>query len=135
MLPSVVACGVVAAQGVRFVVVGSCALFLAGDMAVLPVKDADIVPDPSPQNLDCLWEALTDMAVTAWRVPPRGRLGTLDVVPVATVYGKVDCLLERGRADFDDLLSRASLAPVTDAEVAVASEADCRRLRSLYKGR
>jgi hypothetical protein len=39
------------------------------------------------------------------------------LLPVTTSYGRVDCLLERGRLDWDPLRRSAVRIPVADARV------------------
>jgi hypothetical protein len=101
---------------------------------VLPVRDLDIVPEPSPTNLDLLHDTLVALTVAPWEVPASSRFPTLEIVSARTVYGEVDCLLERGRRDFQTLSTRASDVWVEDAPVRVASARDARALRAAYKG-
>ena len=57
------------------------------------------------------------------------------VVPVVTAYGKIDCLLERGRRDWGRLRRGAGFLPVADVPVLVASSADAWNLRRRYTER
>jgi len=123
---------VLAAERVSFVLVGSAALRLRGE--AIPVADIDAVPEPGHANLARLHAVLTALAVRRWLVPPPRSLLTLDMVSVRTVYGKLDCLLERGRRDWDRLREDAGVIRVADAEVTVASAAEAWALRHAFKG-
>lgn len=57
----------------------------------------------------------------------------MDVVTVRTVFGTMDCLLERGRHSFEDLRGRAGLIPVAGVEALVAASADGWALRRAFK--
>jgi hypothetical protein len=87
---------VLAAEDVSFVLVGSAALYLHGQP--IPVTDIDAVPAPGASNLARLYAALAAV-VPGGRVPSVRSLGTADVVSVRTSYGRLDCLLGRGRRD------------------------------------
>jgi hypothetical protein len=123
---------VLAAERVSFALVGSAALWLRGEH--VPVADVDAVPEPGAANLARLHAALTNLAVSD-RVVPRPRsLPVLDMVTVPTSYGRLDCLLERGRRDWDRLRGGAGVIRVADADVLVASAADAWSLRRAFKG-
>jgi len=55
------------------------------------------------------------------------------VVPVTTAYGKVDCLLERGRQGWGRPRRGAGLLAVADVPVLVAASADAWDLRRRFK--
>lgn len=94
--PSVaLAAAVLAADGVLLLLVGSAALSLRGEP--VPVGDVDVVIEPGEQNLRRLHVALADLALRPCAVPPPRRLVELPIVMVATSFGRIDCLLERGR--------------------------------------
>lgn len=57
----------------------------------------------------------------------------LHFVSVTTSYGKVDCLLERGRLDWERLRQSADTIPVADAGVLVAACAEAWALRRQFK--
>jgi hypothetical protein len=59
-------------------------------------------------------------------LPPR------HVVSVRTAFGRVDCLLERGRSDWDRLRRAAVRIPVADASVLTAARADAWELRQRF---
>jgi hypothetical protein len=67
-------------------------------------------------------------------VPPPQRLAGMPVITVATSYGRVDCLLERGCEGWEQLRWGADLVAVTDVNVLVASAADAWALRRRFKG-
>ena len=50
-----------------------------------------------------------------------------------TSYGKVDCLLQRGRLDWNRLLSNSDVMLVAGAEVIVAASSDAWKLRCRFK--
>lgn len=131
MVPSgVLAAAVLAAEGVSFVLVGSAALWLRGEIG--SVGDADVVIEPAEQNLRRLGAALVGIATGP--VPGLSRLAGGSVISVGTAFGKIDCLLERGRLDWEQLRSQAGLVPVADVGVLVASSADAWDLRARFRG-
>ena len=132
MFPSaVLGAAVLAAEEVSFVLVGSAALWLRSEIG--GVADADLVIEPGERNIRRLREALAGIAVGP--VPSAGSLSAGSVVPVATAYGRVDCLVERGRRDWDPLRRSADFLLVADVPVLVASSTDAWNLRRRYKER
>jgi hypothetical protein len=123
---------VLAAEQVSFVLVGSAALWLQGE--TIRVSDIDVVPDPSEANLTALHAALTALVTRRRLVPPSHSLAGLDIVSVPTMYGKLDCLLARGRQNWVSLRQHAGPVMIADAEVLVASAADAWALRRAFKG-
>ena len=131
-LPVVVlAAAVLAADGVSLLLVGSAALWLRGEPVT--VADVDVVIEPGAQNVRCLHSALAGVALRRRDVPPPHRLAGLPIVTVATSYGRVDCLLERGRRDWEQLRQGAGPVAVADVNVLVASADDAWALRSRFK--
>ena len=131
-LPAVVlAAAVLAAERVSFVLVGSAALWLRGERVT--VGDVDVVIEPDEANLRRLHEALAGLAVRPGEIPAVHRLRDLSVTTVITSYGRVDCLLERGRRDWDPLRQGAGFVAVADAPVLVASAGDAWALRRRFK--
>jgi len=108
----------------------SAALWLRGEP--IPVGDVDVVIEPGEQNLRRLRAALTDLAVRPRMIPRVAALGELPVVTVATSYGRVDCLLERGRLGWERLRRTADVIPVAEVNVLVVSAADAWALRRPY---
>jgi hypothetical protein len=127
----VLAAAVLRAEGVSFLLVGSAALWLRSEIAA--VGDADAVIEPGEHNICRLREALSVIAVG--RLPSVASFLGGSVVPVMTGYGKVDCLMERGRQDWERLRRGAAFLPVADVAVLVASSADAWDLRRRYKER
>jgi hypothetical protein len=125
----VLAASVLAAEEVSSLLVGSAALWLRGE--IIGVGDADVVIEPGEDNIYRLREALTGIAVGP--APSMGMLLGGSVVPVMTAYGKVDCLLERGRQDWGRLRRGADFFPVADVPVLVAASVDAWELRRQYK--
>jgi len=121
---------VLAAEGVSYVVVGSACLYLRGERG--PVRDIDAVPAPDRANLARLHAVLTGLALGGW-CPPLRLLATADLVQVHTSYGKLDCLLHRGRRDWDSLVAGAEAFDVCGVAVLTAAARDARALRSKFK--
>jgi hypothetical protein len=130
--PVLLAAGVLAAEDVSSVLVGSAALWLRGEP--IHVGDLDLVIEPDGQNLRRLHAALAQMAPRPGSVPLVSSFQRLALVTVLTSYGKIDCLLERGRLDWERLRRAAALMPVADAGVLVADAADAWALRRRFKG-
>jgi hypothetical protein len=128
---AVLGAAVLAAEEVSFVLVGSAALWLRGEIA--GVADADAVIEPGERNIRRLRGALAGIAVGP--VPSVGSLSGGSLVPVVTAYGRVDCLLERGRRDWSRLRRGAGFLLVADVPVLVASSTDAWNLRRRYKER
>jgi hypothetical protein len=127
----VLAAAVLAAERVSFVLVGSAALWLHGEQ--VSVGDVDVVIEPAEANLHRLREALAGLAVRPQTVPAVHRLRELSVATVVSSYGRVDCLLERGRRDWEPLRQGAGFVAVADAPVLVASAGDAWALRRRFK--
>ena len=126
------AAGILAAEGVSFVLVGSAALWLYGEP--IPVGDADVVIEPPEENLHRLADALVGLALRHQEVPRVRAWPWLNVLRVLTSYGIVDCLLERGRLDWQKLCQSAVRIPVADVDVPVVAQADVWALRRRFKG-
>ena len=130
MFPSaVLAAAVLAAEEVPFLLVGSAALWLRGEITA--VADADAVVEPGEHNNYRLREALAGIIIGP--VPPMSTFLGESALPVMTAYGKVDCLLERGRQDWGRLRRGAGFLLVADVPVLVAAGADAWDLRRRYK--
>jgi hypothetical protein len=129
----VLAAAVLAAEQVSGVLVGSAALWLRGEP--VNVGDVDVVIEPGEANLRRLGEALGGLAVRPGDVPALHRLREISIATVFSSYGKVDCMLERGRRDWEWLRPRAGYVPVADVRVLVASAADAWALRARFKKR
>jgi hypothetical protein len=100
----------------------------------ISVRDVDVVVQPGEANLLRLHHALAGLAIRPAEVPPARRLCQLSVARVTTSYGRVDCLLQRGREDWDRLARNAKMINVADVGVLVASAADAWALRHRFKG-
>jgi hypothetical protein len=127
----VLAAAVLAAEGVSFLLAGSAALWLHGQP--IPVADADVVIEPGGQNLRRLGETLAQLALRPRAIPRMRDFHLLHLVSVTTSYGRVDCLLERGRLDWERLRQSSVRIPVADAAVLVAARADAWALRRQFK--
>ena len=89
------------------------------------------VVEPDEGNITRLREVLAGIAIGP--VPPVSSFLGGSVIAVVTAYGKVDCLLERGRQDWARLRRGADLLSVADVPVLVAASADAWGLRRRYK--
>jgi len=127
----VLAAAILAAEGASFVLVGSAALWLHGEHVM--VADADVVIEPGEPSLHRLSEALAELALRPQEIPRARALARLSVLGVTTAYGRVDCLLERGRLDWERLRRSAVRIPVADAGLLAAARADTRALRRRFK--
>ena len=127
----VVAAAVLATTGVSFLLIGSAALWLRGES--VPVGDADVVIEPGDQNMRRTRAALAGLALQPHTVPQPGRLAMLDIVTIMTSYGKIDCLLGRGRLDWHRLLGNSDVMLVAGVEVTVAAGSDAWTLRHRFK--
>jgi hypothetical protein len=131
-MPDVVlAAGVLAAEKVSFLLVGSAALWLRGEP--IAVGDVDAVIEPGEPNLLRLHAALTELTTRPGTIPPVRRLREISITSAFTAYGKVDCMLERGRRDWDRLRRGASHIAIADVQVLVASADDALTLRRQFK--
>jgi hypothetical protein len=127
----VLAAAVLAAHDVSFLLVGSAALWLHGEPVT--VADADAVVDPGQHNLNVLATALAGMALRPRTLPPVRDFPLLHLVSVDTCYGRIDCLLERGRLDWERLSRSDARIPVADVSIRVAAQADTWELRRRFK--
>lgn len=127
MLPA----AILAAGGVRFVVVGSAALWMDGVDTV--VHDLDVVPDPAAANLKLLVSSLPCLGVLAGDLPVPGVLGSSAMMTFSTAYGIIDVLVERGREEYPTLARAATPVLVLGVPTAVASASDAWRLRHRFK--
>jgi hypothetical protein len=127
----VLAAAVLAAEQVSGVLVGSAALWLRKEPVT--VGDVDVVIEPGEANLRRLREALLGLAVRPTAVPAVHRLREVSIATVFSSYGRVDCMLEQGRRDWQRLREGAAYVAVADAPVLVASAADAWALRKLFK--
>jgi hypothetical protein len=121
---------ILAAEGVSFVLVGSGALILRA--VSLPVGDVDAVIEPGSANLGRLTAILRWLALEPVAIPTMSCLESRDVLSVLTSYGRLDCMLRRGRLEWQELSARAEAIDVV-VRVEVASSADAWRLRRVFK--
>jgi hypothetical protein len=129
--PPVLAAAVLAAEDVSFLLVGSAALWLHGEPVT--VADADVVIEPGEQNLRRLGEALARLALRPREIPRVRDFPLLHLAGVTTPYGRIDCLLERGRASWQRLRQCSVTIPVAGTGLPVASRADAWALRRQFK--
>jgi hypothetical protein len=115
----VLAAAVLAAEQVSGVLVGSAALRLRGEPVT--VGDVDVVIEPEEANLRRLREALYGLTVRPEAVPAVHRLRDVSVATVFSSYGRVDCLLERGRRNWEQLRAGAGYVAVADDLAALAA--------------
>lgn len=132
MPPEVLAALVLATTPLRFLVVGTAALWLHGEEDVV-VHDLDVVPDPSSDNLGQVRPALLEVGTPSRFLPSTYGLSSLDLISVPTAYGPVDLLLERGRVDYEHLRAAGTTLTRCGVDVSVASVSDTLRLRAIHK--
>ena len=124
--------GILAAEGVSFVLVGSGALLLRGEP--IAVGDGDVVIEPESTNIGRLVAALRWLALKPDNLPTLAALESRDVLAVVTSYGRLDCMLRRGRLEWGPLSERAEVLEVVGVGVSVAAADDAWRLRRAFKG-
>jgi hypothetical protein len=109
-------------------------IFPAGrQREAISVADADVVIEPAGENLCRLGDALAELALRPGEVPRVRALSWLTMLDVVTAYGRVDCLLERGRLEWQRLRQSAVRIPVADVDVRVTAQADVWDLRHRFK--
>jgi hypothetical protein len=121
---------VLASEGLSFVLVGSAAMELRG--VEIDVHDVDVVVEPSKPNIERLGAVLETLSLSPIALS-QFLLAGRSIVSVATSFGALDCMLERGRKDWWGLREKASWLDVAGVPVLVASLADARALRARYK--
>jgi len=85
-----------------------------------------------------IWSGDSCSGMIDWDAAGAGSPGIADfpllhLVSVATCYGRVDCLLERGRLGWERLRQGAVTIPVADAGVRVVARADAWALRRQFR--
>ena len=123
------------AYGVEFVLIGGFAGSLFGSELI--TGDLDICYDRSPDNLERLADALTDLDAelrgVEERVPFRlepGALAAVDSFTFPTLFGPLDILgVPAGTTGYADLRSTAATFDMGDFEVAVADIEDLIRMK------
>jgi hypothetical protein len=121
-------------HGVEYVVIGGLAVQVHGH--VRTTNDIDVIPRPSPENLDRLAAALNeldakvlnpgceDLAIDA-RMLPRATLWQ-----ITTRHGDVDVLHDApGAAPFSELSERSITIELGEWTIAIASKADLIRMK------
>lgn len=115
-----------AEHGVRYVLVGGIAATLRGSPSM--TYDIDVAPDLSPDNLDRLTAALTELGAVRYTEPdediaaPRADEMTARVEQFASPIGYIDVLRElRAIGGYDQLINHADLIDVAGTAVYVAA--------------
>lgn len=98
----------------------------------IEVHDVDVVIEPNEANVARLGAVLEMLSLSPISLAPAVLTGR-SIVSVATSFGRLDCMLERGRKDWCGLHDRASWLEVAGVPVLVASLADAQALRARYK--
>jgi hypothetical protein len=121
-------------HGVEYVVIGGIAVQVHGHVRM--TNDVDLIPSPSPRNLERLAEALNGLEARVLnpgsenlkidaRMLPRATLWQ-----IATRHGDVDVLHEApGAGSFDQLRERALTIALGDHTIAIASKADLIKMK------
>jgi hypothetical protein len=128
-----------ARHDVEYVLVGGLAATLHGSSAL--TNDADICPEPSPENCERLGAALRDMgarirtAADPDGVPltaDEGFLRRMQLVNLTTRYGDFDIAFQPAGSDgYEDLSERAIDVAIDGTIVRVASLADIIRSKEV----
>jgi hypothetical protein len=124
----VLAVAALVAQDVELVVVGGCALVLAG--LATQCGDLDIVPSRTRANLERLVGALSVLGVRALHLTA---LSWQPIVGVDSPFGRIDVLLQRSEREYDVLRAEGFISVVLDIPVRVAPVARVLELRRLHQ--
>jgi hypothetical protein len=116
------------AQGVELVVVGGCALLLAGLRG--DCGDLDIVPSREHANLERLVDACASLGVQGLRM---STLQRQPIVGVDSPFGRIDVLLQRASVEYDALCETGFTAMVLDVAVPVAPVVRVLELQRLHR--
>lgn len=124
--------GVLAAHGVRSVLIGGFAAAIHGSPYV--TTDVDVVPAVDEENLRRLSDALTEMHSRVWTATePSGvpfdhsaaSLADMRVWNLVTDHGRLDIMFEpAGTSGYEDLAREAVRLTILGVDVDVASLAD-----------
>jgi hypothetical protein len=122
-------------EGVSFVLIGAVALAAHGPIRA--TEDVDIVPDPDPENLRVLGNALVEMHATLASDPTRAidpelrsALEKGDGLTLETVFGGVDVVQRLpGVPAFQDLVADASRMRLLGIDVYVCSRRHLREMK------
>jgi hypothetical protein len=116
-------------HGVEYVVVGGIAVQVHGHVRM--TNDVDLMPAPSPQNLDRLAQALNELDARVLNPGSEDLDVDASMLPRATLWqlatrhGDVDVLHEApGAVSYTELRERALVIRLGDRQVAVASKDD-----------
>jgi hypothetical protein len=124
-----IAAAALVAYGVDLVVVGGCALLIAGTTD--RCGDLDVVPGPGAANLERLGNALERLGAPR---PAMRALCHRELTSVSSPYGRIDLMTETARREFCHLAMHASLHRVAGVPVPVAAIEDVLRLRARFRG-
>lgn len=119
-------------HGVRYVLIGGFAAVIHGSPYV--TIDLDVVPDPSPANLERLSAALRELHARVWTSSEPGgvpfahdatSLASVGIWNLVTDHGRLDITFEpSGTAGYRDVARDAVHLVILGVEVDVASLAD-----------
>jgi hypothetical protein len=126
--PAAFAAAVLCELGVELVVVGGCALVLAGLEA--DCGDLDVVPERSSENLGRLTQALVMLGAREVRGET---FRCRPIVPVDTPFGHVDVLLQRSELEYRELRQGGTDVVVEQVAVRVAPIARVLELQRLHR--
>jgi hypothetical protein len=127
---SILLAAVLATEDVSFVLVGSAALWLRREE--IEVNDTDVVVEPDESNYRRLERVLEGLSLKSIWVSP-SVLEKREILSVSTSFGRLDCMLERGREDWTSLREKADWCGVAGVPVLVSSLADAWALRERFK--
>ncbi len=123
-----IAAAALVAYGVELVVVGGCALVIAGTAD--RCGDLDVVPEPDAGNLERLCTAIERLGAPR---PPMRALCQRQMTSVSSPYGRIDLMIETARREYRHLAMHAAPYRVAGVPVPVAAIEDVLRLRDHFR--
>lgn len=122
------------AHEVDYVVIGGIAVQVYGHVRM--TNDVDLIPSPTPQNLECLAAALEQLEARVLNLGSEHLAIDAQMLPRATLWqlatrhGDIDVLHDApGAAPFSQLRERALLIALGDYQIAVASRDDLIKMK------
>lgn len=123
-----IAAAALVAYGVELVVVGGCALVIAGVSD--RCGDLDVVPEPDAPNLERLCNAIERLGAPR---PAMRALSRRQMASVSSPYGRIDLMTETARREYRHLAMHAARHRVAGVPVPVAAIEDVFRLRDHFR--
>jgi hypothetical protein len=122
------------AHRVEYVVIGGLAVQVHGHVRM--TNDVDLIPAPTPRNLECLAAALTELDARVLNPGSEQLKISAQMLPRATLWqlstphGDIDVLHDApGAAPFSQLRERALVIAVGDHSIPIAGRDDLIRMK------